>query len=114
MRIIDARLANEDRLVDIPISNGRFSDISPSPSVRDEAEPGPPTERTIAAGGRLVTPQFVDAHLHLDYANTAGQPRHNESGTLFEGIQIWGRDLGARQSGQRPQPRQACPDGRGP
>lgn len=43
----------------------------------------------VDAGGRLVVEQFVDAHVHLDYANTAGSPRHNESGTLFEAIEIW-------------------------
>jgi len=43
----------------------------------------------VDAAGRLVTPPFVDNHIHLDYANTAGTPRHNLSGTLFEGIEIW-------------------------
>jgi cytosine/creatinine deaminase len=38
----------------------------------------------------LVVEPFVDAHVHLDYANTVGRPRVNESGTLFEGIRIWG------------------------
>ena len=32
---------------------------------------------------------FVESHIHLDSALTAGQPRWNESGTLFEGIEIW-------------------------
>jgi cytosine deaminase len=43
----------------------------------------------IDAAGRLVTPPFVDAHVHLDAVLTVGQPRHNTSGTLLEGIQIW-------------------------
>ena len=40
--------------------------------------------------GRLVTAPLVDCHLHLDASLTAGRPRFNESGTLIEGIQVWG------------------------
>jgi cytosine deaminase len=50
---------------------------------------GEPRE-TIDAEGRLVTPPLVDCHLHLDASLTAGTPRWNESGTLIEGIQVWG------------------------
>ncbi|BDA66952.1 Cytosine deaminase [Rivularia sp. IAM M-261] len=39
--------------------------------------------------GKLVSPPFVESHIHLDSALTAGTPRWNQSGTLFEGIQIW-------------------------
>ncbi|MBW4539039.1 MAG: cytosine deaminase [Myxacorys chilensis ATA2-1-KO14] len=38
---------------------------------------------------QLVSPPFVESHIHLDSALTAGEPRWNESGTLFEGIEIW-------------------------
>jgi cytosine deaminase len=38
---------------------------------------------------RLVSPPFVESHIHLDSALTAGEPRWNQSGTLFEGIEIW-------------------------
>ena len=38
---------------------------------------------------KLVTPPFVESHIHLDSALTVGQPRWNQSGTLFEGIEIW-------------------------
>jgi cytosine deaminase len=41
-------------------------------------------------GGGLVVPPFVESHIHLDSVLAAGQPRFNASGTLFEGIQIWG------------------------
>jgi len=44
----------------------------------------------IDAEGRLVTPPLVDCHLHLDASLTAGNPRWNESGTLIEGIHVWG------------------------
>lgn len=39
--------------------------------------------------GQLVSPPFVESHIHLDSALTAGEPRWNQSGTLFEGIEIW-------------------------
>jgi len=45
---------------------------------------------TVDAGGRLLTPPFVDAHFHLDSTLTYGLPRVNESGTLLEGIALWG------------------------
>jgi cytosine/creatinine deaminase len=44
----------------------------------------------IDAEGRLVTPPLVDCHLHLDASLTAGNPRWNQSGTLIEGIHVWG------------------------
>ena len=44
----------------------------------------------IDAEGRLVTAPLVDCHLHLDASLTAGTPRWNESGTLIEGIHVWG------------------------
>jgi cytosine deaminase len=44
----------------------------------------------IEAGGYMVTPPFIDSHFHLDAALSFGQPRINQSGTLLEGIAIWG------------------------
>jgi cytosine/adenosine deaminase-related metal-dependent hydrolase len=44
----------------------------------------------IDAEGQLVTPPFVDAHFHLDATLTLGLPRPNRSGTLLEGIALWG------------------------
>jgi cytosine/creatinine deaminase len=46
--------------------------------------------RDIDITGRLISPPFVDAHFHLDSALTHGQPRINQSGTLLEGIALWG------------------------
>jgi cytosine deaminase len=46
--------------------------------------------RELDADGCLTTPPLVDSHLHLDSVLTAGRPRLNASGTLFEGIAIWG------------------------
>jgi cytosine deaminase len=47
-------------------------------------------EATINAGGNLVSPPFVDAHFHMDATLSLGLPRLNRSGTLLEGIQLWG------------------------
>ncbi|HET8734899.1 MAG TPA: amidohydrolase family protein [Anaeromyxobacteraceae bacterium] len=44
----------------------------------------------VDAGGHLVSPPFVDAHFHMDSTLTYGQPRVNRSGTLLEGIALWG------------------------
>ena len=49
-----------------------------------------PAHDTVDAGGLLLSPPFVDAHFHLDSALSYGQPRVNDSGTLLEGIAIWG------------------------
>jgi cytosine/creatinine deaminase len=72
----------EDALVDIAIADGRFMRIGPDLDLD--------APRTIDAEGCLATPPLVDCHLHLDASLTAGRPRYNESGTLIEGIHVWG------------------------
>ena len=42
------------------------------------------------AQGWLLSPPFVDAHFHLDATLSQGLPRVNTSGTLLEGIALWG------------------------
>jgi cytosine deaminase len=44
----------------------------------------------IDAEGRLLSPPFVDAHFHMDATLSLGLPRMNRSGTLLEGIALWG------------------------
>lgn len=44
----------------------------------------------IDAGGYLVSPPFVDPHFHMDATLSLGTPRMNISGTLLEGIALWG------------------------
>ena len=44
---------------------------------------------TIDLAGSLVTPALVEPHIHLDAVLTAGDPRPNATGSLFEGIAIW-------------------------
>src|SRR5260370_15656619 len=49
-----------------------------------------PPANVIDARGALLTPALVEPHIHLDAVLTVGQPRHNLTGSLFEGIAIWG------------------------
>jgi cytosine deaminase len=49
-----------------------------------------PAAQQIDVSGRLVSPPYVDAHFHLDAALSLGLPRRNASGTLLEGIALWG------------------------
>lgn len=72
----------DGRLVDVAIEDGIFRRIGPGLEVD--------SGREIDAGGRLVTPPLVDSHVHLDAALTVGDPAYNESGTLLEGIKLWG------------------------
>ena len=44
----------------------------------------------IDAEGYLVSPPFVDPHFHMDATLSLGTPRMNVSGTLLEGIGLWG------------------------
>src|ERR1700758_4048712 len=44
----------------------------------------------VDAKGQLLSPPFVDSHFHLDAALSLGLPRLNRSGTLLEGIALWG------------------------
>ncbi len=67
---------------DIGIQQGRIAALAPS------LPASAPTEIDVA--GQLVTPPFVDAHFHMDSTLSYGQPRINESGTLLEGIALWG------------------------
>jgi cytosine/creatinine deaminase len=54
------------------------------------AAPDEEAAETIDLGGSLLTPALVEPHIHLDAVLTVGEPRQNASGSLFEGIAIWG------------------------
>src|SRR5207244_77616 len=69
------------RPVDVAVRGERIAGIEAALPDRGVVE--------IEAEGRLVTPALVEPHLHLDAVLTEGEPRHNVSGSLFEGIEIW-------------------------
>ncbi len=59
-------------------------------AIGDDPLGDPATSReVIDARKSLLSPPFVEPHVHLDTALTAGQPRWNASGTLWEGIACW-------------------------
>ncbi|MEH6772392.1 MAG: amidohydrolase family protein [Cereibacter changlensis] len=68
-------------VADIGIRGDRIAAVG-----RLEAEAG----RVIDATGDLVSPPFVDPHFHMDATLSYGTPRVNASGTLLEGIGLWG------------------------
>lgn len=78
--IRQARIAGVESLVDIAITDGKFVEISPKIAQKSQQE--------INAEGKLVSPPFVESHVHLDDGLSAGYPRFNESGTLEEAITI--------------------------
>ncbi len=84
MQIINARLRQRPELYRIEIDNGAFIAIT--------AQDAPQTARDgqIDAGSKLLCAPFIEPHIHLDAALTAGEPSWNQSGTLFEGIERWG------------------------
>src|SRR5450830_2011760 len=49
-----------------------------------------PAKELLDAQGLLLSPPFVDAHFHMDATLSYGLPRVNQSGTLLEGIALWG------------------------
>jgi cytosine deaminase len=67
---------------DIAIEAGRIAAIGPALNMKGAQE--------IDVAGDLVTPPFVDAHFHMDATLSYGLPRVNASGTLLEGIALWG------------------------
>ncbi len=77
----NARLPGQTDLTDLGVQDGVFARIAPQ--IQESAA------NIIEADGRLVSPPLIDCHVHLDAVLTVGQPRHNQSGTLIEGIQIW-------------------------
>ncbi len=78
----NARLPDGRSGMDIACAGGRITAVERS----IDAEAG----RVIEADGKLVTPPFVDVHFHMDATLSLGLPRLNESGTLLEGIALWG------------------------
>jgi cytosine deaminase len=67
---------------DIAIADGRI--VAVQPSLEGDAA------RVIDAAGHLASPPFIDIHFHMDATLSLGLPRLNVSGTLLEGIALWG------------------------
>jgi len=84
MLIKNIRIENSSETTDIRVQDGKFEriakDLAPLPG-----------EEVIEGKGRMALPPFIESHVHLDSALTAGDPCWNLSGTLFEGIECWSK-----------------------
>lgn len=82
--IKNAKLREGKGLQDIQVNDGLFQKIGTNLKAD-------PDDLVIDAEGNLVTPPFVDPHVHLDAVLSSGKlARANQSGTLLEAIDIWG------------------------
>ena len=75
-------IENAETLSDIRVTDGLFAEIAPSLQPCEG-------EEVVDFGGKLALPPFIESHVHLDTCLTAGEPKWNMSGTLFEGIETW-------------------------
>src|SRR5690625_1825469 len=82
MLIKNVRVRNRKGILDIYIKNGKIEKISENINNIDHVQ-------VIDGKEAFVMPPYVDSHNHFDYAATYGQPVHNKSVTLFEGLDIW-------------------------
>jgi len=80
--IRNATLADGRSGIDVLVDGGRIAAVGPAIAAS--------ANETVDAAGQLLSPPFVDAHFHLDSTLTYGMPRVNDSGTLLEGIALWG------------------------
>ncbi|TSA11317.1 MAG: cytosine deaminase [Comamonadaceae bacterium] len=80
--IHNATLPDGRKNMSVAVQDGRIKEVSAS-LVTD-------AQQVIDAEGQLLSPPFVDAHFHMDATLSYGLPRVNQSGTLLEGIALWG------------------------
>ena len=80
--IRNATLVDGRRNMSVAVQAGRIVEVS--------AGLDAPAHQRVDAMGLLLSPPFVDAHFHMDATLSYGQPRVNASGTLLEGIALWG------------------------
>jgi cytosine deaminase len=80
--VTNATLPDGRTQMSLAVRDGQFVDIRPGLAAA--------AHQTLDAQGLLVSPPFVDAHFHMDATLSYGLPRVNQSGTLLEGIALWG------------------------
>ncbi len=80
--IVRGGVLPDGRQADIAIAKGRIAAVEPgiTAAARD----------VIDATGKLVSAPLIDCHFHMDATLSYGTPRVNASGTLLEGIALWG------------------------
>ncbi|WP_202962232.1 cytosine deaminase [Bifidobacterium reuteri] len=82
MIIHNVHIENSTETMDIRVTDGRIGEIGACLPVHAG-------DMTVDGHSGVAIPPFVDPHVHLDAALTAGEPEWNETGTLFDGIRIW-------------------------
>jgi len=82
--ITNAALPDGRTGMSIAVLNGKITEVTAGPIAGAQAA------ETVDAGGYLLSPHFVDPHFHMDATLSYGLPHVNESGTLLEGIALWG------------------------
>src|SRR4051794_13598093 len=82
-----ARIEGREDLHDVAVAGGGIAEIAP----RVEAE----SDVELDADGRLASPAFVEAHIHLDKVLTWDLLPPNRSGTLAEAIELLHRTKAA-------------------
>ncbi len=80
--IHNATLPDGRSAMSVAVHNGKIVEVAASLIA--------PAQQTLDAQGQLLSPPFVDAHFHMDATLSYGLPRVNQSGTLLEGIALWG------------------------
>jgi cytosine/creatinine deaminase len=80
--ITNATLPNGQSNMSVAVQNGKITEVTPHLQA--------PANETVDAQGQLLSTPFVDAHFHMDATLSYGLPRVNQSGTLLEGIALWG------------------------
>jgi cytosine/creatinine deaminase len=80
--ITNATLPDGRTGMSVAVQGGRISEVAPGLQA--------PAHDTVDAGGYLLSPHSCDPHFHMDATLSYGLPRVNESGTLLEGIALWG------------------------
>ena len=80
--ITNAHLPDGRTGMSVAVQAGRIVEVQPAWLA--------PAHQVLDAGGLLLSPPFVDAHFHMDATLSYGLPRVNRSGTLLEGIALWG------------------------
>ena len=80
--ITDATLPDGRAGMSVAVQDGRITEVRPALQAQ--------AHETVDAGGYLLSPHFCDPHFHMDATLSYGLPRVNESGTLLEGIALWG------------------------
>ena len=81
--VCNSTLADGRTGIDVLTHGGRIAAVGPGLVVPEGCD-------VVDAHGLLLSPPFVDAHFHMDATLSVGLPRVNASGTLLEGIALWG------------------------